>query len=94
EGSGRTTNEIMQVIARTEIMTLAKAAPTECSTLSRTRPGATISAQTWDWLADFSTLWHLADVGAVPGQLRHIGMAEYGMLGKIGLSEVGVGVHL
>ncbi|RAG73337.1 isopenicillin acyltransferase, partial [Burkholderia multivorans] len=50
--------------------------------------------QTWDWLADFSTLWHLADVGAVPGQLRHIGMAEYGMLGKIGLSEVGVGVHL
>ncbi|RAB11013.1 isopenicillin acyltransferase, partial [Burkholderia multivorans] len=50
EGSGRTTNEIMQVIARTEIMTLAKAAPTECSTLSRTRPGATISAQTWDWL--------------------------------------------
>ncbi|MCT2182244.1 C45 family peptidase [Brevibacterium casei] len=94
EGSGRTTNEIMQVIARTEIMTLAKAAPTECSTLSRTRPGATISAQTWDWLADFSTLWHLADVGAVPGQLRHIGMAEYGMLGKIGLNEDGVGVHL
>lgn len=94
EGSGRTTNEIMQVIARTEIMTLAKAAPTECSTLSRTRPGGTVSAQTWDWLADFSTLWHVGDIGAVPGQLRHIGIAEYGMLGKIGLNEAGVGVHL
>ncbi|GAA1814374.1 MULTISPECIES: C45 family autoproteolytic acyltransferase/hydolase [Brevibacterium] len=94
EGSGRTVTEIMEVIARTEIMTLAKAAPTECSTVTRVVPGATVSAQTWDWLADFSTLWHVGDVGAVPGQLRHVGIAEYGMLGKIGLNEAGVGVHL
>lgn len=94
EGAGREVNEIMQVIARTEIMTRAADVPSECSTLSRTRSGATISAQTWDWLADFSTLWHFNEVGAVPGQLRHAGIAEYGMLGKIGLNEAGVGVHL
>src|SRR5699024_10655295 len=37
---------------------------------------------------------HINDVGAVPGQHRHVGIAEYGMLGKIGLNEAGVGVLL
>lgn len=94
EGAGVATLDLMEVIARTEIMTLAPAAPTECSTVSLSRPGASVSAQTWDWMADYSTLWHYNDVGAVPGQLRHVGIAEYGMLGKIGLNEAGIGVHL
>src|SRR5699024_8294619 len=64
----------------------------ECSTLSHTRPGASVAAQNWDWAVDFSTLWHINDGGAVPGQHRHVGIAEYGMLGKIGLNEAGVGV--
>src|SRR5699024_2254838 len=46
------------------------------------------------WSVDFSTLWHINDVGAVPGQHRHVGFAEYGMLGKIGLNEAGIGVLL
>ncbi|MGO2037243.1 MAG: C45 family autoproteolytic acyltransferase/hydrolase [Brevibacterium sp.] len=94
DGAGVATLDLMEVIARTEIMTLAPAAPTECSTVSLSRPGASVSAQTWDWMADYSTLWHYNDVGAVPGQLRHVGIAEYGMLGKIGLNEAGIGVHL
>src|SRR5699024_12329757 len=53
-----------------------------------------VAAQNWDWAVDFSTLWHINDVGAVPGQHRHVGIAEYGMLGKIGLNEAGVGVLL
>lgn len=94
EGAQVPVADLMEVIARTEIMTQAPAAPTECSTLSLTRPGSSIAAQNWDWAADFSTLWHINDVGAVPGQLRHVGIAEYGMLGKIGLNEAGVGVLL
>ncbi|WP_193095989.1 C45 family autoproteolytic acyltransferase/hydolase [Brevibacterium sp. FME17] len=94
EGAKVPVDELMEVIARTEIMTLAPASATECSTVSFTRPGGSLAAQNWDWAADFSTLWHINDVGAVPGQLRHVGIAEYGMLGKIGLNEAGVGVLL
>ena len=86
--------ELMEIIARTEIMTQATAAPTECSTVSHTSSGASVAAQNWDWAADFSTLWHFNDVGSVPGQHRHVGIAEFGMLGKIGLNEAGVGVLL
>ncbi|GAA1862913.1 C45 family autoproteolytic acyltransferase/hydolase [Brevibacterium marinum] len=92
--AGVDVGELMEVIARTEIMTLSAGSATECSTVSLTRPGASIAAQNWDWAADFSTLWHINDVGAVPGQLRHVGIAEYGMLGKIGLNEAGIGVLL
>ncbi|WP_166974214.1 C45 family autoproteolytic acyltransferase/hydolase [Brevibacterium atlanticum] len=94
EGAGIEAAELMEIIARTEIMTQASAAPTECSTVSNTFPGASVAAQNWDWAADFSTLWHFNDVGAVPGQRRHVGIAEFGMLGKIGLNESGVGVLL
>jgi isopenicillin-N N-acyltransferase-like protein len=93
-GAGIEVGELMEIIARTEIMTQAKAAPTECSTVSFSSPGASVAAQNWDWAADFSTLWHINDVGAVPGQHRHVGIAEFGMLGKIGLNEAGVGVLL
>ena len=94
EGAGIPVDELMEVIARTEIMTLAPASATECSTVSFTRPGSSLAAQNWDWAADFSTLWHINDTGSVPGQLRHVGIAEYGMLGKIGLNEAGVGILL
>ncbi|WP_350269730.1 C45 family peptidase [Brevibacterium sp. CBA3109] len=94
EGAKVPIGELMEVIARTEIMSLAPASATECSTVSFTRPGGSLAAQNWDWAADFSTLWHINDVGAVPGQLHHVGIAEYGMLGKIGLNEAGVGVLL
>ena len=94
EGAQVPVDELMEVIARTEIMTLAPTSATECSTVSFTRPGSSLAAQNWDWAADFSTLWHINDVGAVPGQQRHVGIAEYGMLGKIGLNEAGVGVLL
>ncbi|WP_181272652.1 C45 family autoproteolytic acyltransferase/hydolase [Brevibacterium oceani] len=94
EGAGIEVAELMEIISRTEIMTQAAAAPTECSTVSYTRPGASVAAQNWDWAADFSSLWHINDVGAVPGQRRHAGIAEFGMLGKIGLNESGVGVLL
>lgn len=94
EGAEVSVVELMEVIARTEIMTLAPASATECSSVSFTRPQASIAAQNWDWAADFSTLWHINDTGSVPGQLRHVGIAEYGMLGKIGLNEAGVGVLL
>ncbi|WP_169253351.1 C45 family peptidase [Brevibacterium sp. 'Marine'] len=93
-GAGIAVTELMEIIARTEIMTQAAAAPTECSTVSHTGPGASVAAQNWDWAADFSTLWHFNDVGSVPGQHRHVGIAEFGMLGKIGLNEAGVGVLL
>lgn len=93
-GAGIEVGELMEIIARTEVMTQAAAASTECSTVSFSSPCASVAAQNWDWAADFSTLWHFNDVGAVPDQHRHVGIAEFGMLGKIGLNEAGVGVLL
>lgn len=93
-GAGISVTALMGVIARTEIMTQAAEAPTECSTVSLTRPGGSLASQNWDWAADYSELWHFNEVGAVPGQFAHAGFAEYGMLGKIGLNEAGVGVLL
>src|SRR5699024_8556694 len=61
DGAGIEVSELMEIIARTEIMTQAPAAPTECSTISHTRPGASVAAQNWDWAVDFSTLWHIKD---------------------------------
>lgn len=94
QSAGIPVNNLMTVIARTEIMTQAASAPSECSTVSYSRRGSSLAAQNWDWAADFSTLWHFNEVGGVPGQLAHSGMAEYGMPGKIGLNEKGVGVLL
>src|SRR5699024_6376071 len=94
DGAGIEASGLQETIASTGCMTQATVAPTECTTISHTRPGASVAAQNWDWAVDFSTLWHINDVGAVPGEHRHVGIAEYGMLGKIALNEAGAGVLL
>ncbi|MFK5644924.1 MULTISPECIES: C45 family autoproteolytic acyltransferase/hydolase [unclassified Ornithinimicrobium] len=81
-------------LARTEILTLAEAAPGECSTVAHQSQGASVSAQTWDWYAQFSGCWHAHRVDPLEGELAHAGFAEHGMPAKIGMNAAGVGVHL
>lgn len=94
EGADLDLTTLGRTIARTEILTLAPGQPGECSTLAYQAPGRSVSAQTWDWYADFVTSWHLHRVDPVRGEVAHAGFAEYGMPGKIGLNAAGVGVHL
>lgn len=93
-GAGLAPLELATVLARTEILTLSPRPPAECSTVAYRAPGASVSAQTWDWYARFAGCWHVHEVDALPGEHAHAGFAEYGMTGKIGLNTAGVGVHL
>lgn len=94
EGAGLDLVEVGCTVARTEILTLAPAAPGECSTLAHQADGASVSAQTWDWFDRFSGCWHPQRVEPLAGEQEHAGFSEYGMPGKIGLNAAGVGVHL
>ncbi|GAA5165316.1 C45 family autoproteolytic acyltransferase/hydolase [Ornithinimicrobium tianjinense] len=94
EGAGLDLLEVGRTVARTEILTLAPAAPGECSTLAHQADGATVSAQTWDWYDRFSGCWHPQRVEPLGGEQAHAGFSEYGIPGKIGLNAAGVGVHL
>ena len=93
-GAGLELHEVARLNARTEIMALVPPTPEgECSTLVRIpREGAPETLQTWDWHA------HLAPEGLLlAGQgatgLRYKLFTEFGVLGKIGLNEAGLGVH-
>lgn len=83
------------VVARTEVLAAAGTGESECSTLAGlTQSGAAVGAQTWDWQVALSHLWHIHEVAAGEGTLGHVGFAEAGMLGKIGMNAAGVGVML
>ncbi|QFG68275.1 C45 family autoproteolytic acyltransferase/hydolase [Ornithinimicrobium pratense] len=94
EGAGLELVELGTTLARTEILTLTPDPPSECSTVTYQQPGASVSAQTWDWYAAFATSWHRQEVAPLAGEHAHRGFTEYGMPGKIGLNAAGVGVHL
>ncbi|WP_051217976.1 C45 family autoproteolytic acyltransferase/hydolase [Nocardioides insulae] len=93
-GAGVALWQLGLVVARTEILALAAVDPHECSTVAFSRPGGSWSTQTWDWHAEFADVWHYQRVTGVEGQHDHAGFAEYGMLGKIGMNDTGLGVHL
>ncbi|WGW11488.1 C45 family autoproteolytic acyltransferase/hydrolase [Saxibacter everestensis] len=90
EGSGLEVWQIAALNSRTEILSAALGArPGECSTVVSTKP-RTLGAQTWDWHEELSESWH---VQRITGQrFTHVGLTEYGILGKIGLNSAGLGV--
>ena len=92
-GAGLDAGTVMALNARTEVFARARGdGPTECSTLVALhgRAGTAVGAQTWDWHDELSHGWH---VQTVRGN-RHtfVGLAEFGMLAKIGVNDAGVGV--
>lgn len=93
-GAGLPLADVALLDARTEI--LARAAPSregECSTMVRAVAGASPETmQTWDWHA------HLAPDGLLLAGVGNTGLrfklfTEFGVSGKIGLNDAGVGVH-
>lgn len=94
DGAGLDLVDLGRVLARTEILTLAPEATSECSTIAHQQPGGSVSVQTWDWYSRFTGSWHLQRVDALPGELAHAGLTECGMPGKIGLNAAGLAVHL
>ncbi|MEJ7629214.1 MAG: C45 family peptidase [Nocardioidaceae bacterium] len=93
-GAGVSLTTVMALNARTEILAKAGGSTaSECSTLVRMQGADTtaVAAQTWDWHDDLADGWHLQSVRG--DALAFVGLAEFGMLAKIGVNSAGLGVH-
>jgi isopenicillin-N N-acyltransferase-like protein len=93
-GAGVSSHSVAAINARTEI--IARFTPQgrgECSTavlLGGERP---ITVQTWDWHDRFEDNWLVWTI-ELPNDRTVVTMTEFGIVGKIGVNNVGLGVHL
>jgi isopenicillin-N N-acyltransferase like protein len=80
--------------ARTEVLAaLGIAAKSECSTVVSLRDGAPVTMQTWDWHDVFADSWFCWTIEHPGGRVVHT-VTEYGILGKLGVNDRGVGIHI
>jgi len=94
EGAQLAAEHLAALNARTEILALLGAQQRgECSTLAWVNPwGAPVTAQTWDWYLEFTKGWLIWEIPHPSGHLTRT-VTEYGILGKIGVNNRGLGVH-
>lgn len=94
EGAGLDANLLGAINARTEILAyLGVQLRGECSTLVFTDPfGAPVTAQTWDWYAEFAGQWLVWEIPHADGRLTTT-VTEFGIVGKPGVNNRGLGVH-
>jgi isopenicillin-N N-acyltransferase like protein len=96
-GAGLPVEHVAAVNARTEIIAGLRrdlpTAVTECSALvALGGPGATaVAAQNWDWYVDFADNWLEWTIPHPDGR-RVRTLTEYGVLGKIGVNDAGLGL--
>jgi isopenicillin-N N-acyltransferase-like protein len=95
-GAGVPAWEVAALNARTEILArLGATVPAECSTVVVLPPGGgdPLTLQTWDWHDTFEDAWLAWTIEHPDGHVVHT-VTEYGILGKVGVSTRGVGVHV
>jgi isopenicillin-N N-acyltransferase-like protein len=107
EGSGVPVQHIAAVNARTEILAILRAtaiadygalpwrltAPDECSSVVAIGAADPFAVQNWDWYAAMADNWLEWTIPHPDGR-RVATLTEYGMVGKIGMNDRGVGVLL
>jgi isopenicillin-N N-acyltransferase like protein len=94
-GAGVDPAHVAALNARTEILALLGARGRgECSTVVVLGPNGRppLTMQTWDWHDHFDDSWFVWTIEHEDGRVLHL-LTEYGILGKIGVSSRGVGVH-
>lgn len=92
DASGLSLWQIGALNARTEILSSALGTkPGECSTIVGTARSP-IGVQTWDWHEELDPFWHLQRVSGTPRSF--VGLTEMGILSKVGMNDVGVGIFL
>jgi isopenicillin-N N-acyltransferase-like protein len=90
-GSGQSAARIAALNARTEILAaLAARVPDECSTVVTVAAGRPLAMQNWDWFAGMAGNWLQWTIPHPDGR-RTTTVTEYGVVGKIGMSDRGVG---
>lgn len=95
-GAGVPLRTLAAVNARTEVLArLGAAARGECSTVVALGEddGPPVSVQTWDWHDLFADGWLLWTVEHSDGRVVHT-VTEHGIVGKIGVNDRGVAVHV
>jgi isopenicillin-N N-acyltransferase-like protein len=94
-GAGVDPAHVAALNARTEILALLGARGRgECSTVVVLGPNGQppLTMQTWDWHEHFADCWLIWTVEHADGRVVHL-LTEYGILGKIGVSSRGFGLH-
>ena len=94
-GAGLEPWRVAALNARTEVLAAAGAATAgECSTFVVAPPGGgpPRTIQTWDWYEDLRDNVLLLTVETGPGGAVHL-FTEFGIVGKIGVNEAGLGLH-
>ncbi|MEU3345805.1 C45 family peptidase [Streptomyces sp. NPDC006700] len=91
EGAALPVETVAAVNARTEILASTRAGG-ECSTVVALREGDAepVAAQNWDWYAGHAANWLEWEIPHVGGG-RTTTLTEYGIVGKIGVNDRGVG---
>ncbi|BAN48365.1 C45 family peptidase [Metapseudomonas resinovorans] len=94
EGAGIDAEFIGAINARTEILAyLGAQLRGECSTVVQANPfGAPVTAQTWDWYAEFADTWLTWEIPHADGRLTTT-VTEFGIVGKPGVNNRGLGTH-
>ena len=94
-GAGLEPWRVAALNARTEILAAAGAATAgECSTFVLAPPGggAPRTIQTWDWYEALRDNMLLLVVATGNGRTVHL-FTEFGIVGKIGVNDAGLGLH-
>jgi isopenicillin-N N-acyltransferase-like protein len=93
-GAGVAPERVAAINARTEV--LARWFPQgrgECSTAVLLGADGPVSVQTWDWHDRFADDWLVWTI-ELPGGRTVVTLTEFGIVGKIGVNNVGLGVHI
>jgi isopenicillin-N N-acyltransferase-like protein len=93
-GAGQPAWRLAALTARTELLAQAGVQSPECTTVIHV-PGdgsAPRTLQTWDWLEALAGEGVLVEHPGSDGRMLRF-FSEFGTLGKIGVSEAGLGVH-
>jgi isopenicillin-N N-acyltransferase-like protein len=89
-GAGQSAERIATLNARTEILAFLGTGVDECSTVVGLDGAAPVAMQNWDWYEAMSANW-LEWTIPFPDGRRVTTVTEFGVLGKIGVNERGVG---
>lgn len=95
-GAGLEPADVAALNARTEILAgLGASVRAECTTVVSIdgATGAVLTMQTWDWHDLLAESWFAWTIEHPDGHVVHT-VTEYGILGKIGVSSHGIGLHL
>jgi isopenicillin-N N-acyltransferase-like protein len=92
DGAGAPLASVAAMNARTELLAVVNPARGECSTVVSLPAGrAPLAVQTWDWYDGMSANWLHWTIPHPDGRVVET-VTEYGIVGKIGVNNQGVGV--